>query len=154
MRAFITCVFCLCLSAPQAISASDALKVVFVCQYGYAKSLVAAKHFERMAAERGVPVQVSARGLTPKAAVPATIAAPLRADGLPVDGYAPVALTASDVADADVVIAFGVDIPHPSKALVRRWDDVGGLTEDYPGARDMIRLHLRVLLDEIARGQP
>lgn len=141
-------------NAPPALAAPEPLKVVFVCQYGYAKSLVAAKHFEQMAAERGVQVQVIARGLTPKATVPGAIAAPLRADGLPVDGYTPAMLTASDVADADVVVAFGIEIPYPTKAIVQRWDDVGALTEDYPAARNTIRSHLRALLGEIASPQP
>jgi hypothetical protein len=127
------------------------LEVVFVCQYGYAKSLVAAKHFERMAAERGLTVRVSARGLTPKDAVPAPIEQALRGDGLPVDGYAPVALAASDVAAADVVVTFGVDSPFPSKGRVVRWDDVGALSEDYPKAREQIRAHLAPLLDELSK---
>lgn len=146
---------CLLLASPlHAAPAATPLEVVFVCQHGYAKSLVAAKHFEKLAAERGLAVHVIARGLTPKDHVPDPIANALRSDGLPVDGYTPVALAAKDVADADVVVAFGIDLPYPSKALVRRWDDVGALTEDYPAARTQIQTHLQALLDEIARGRP
>lgn len=134
-----------------AAPAAKPLEVVFVCQYGYAKSLVAAKHFERMAAERGVTVHVVARGLTPKDSVPGSIATAMRGDGLPVDGYTPVALTANDMAAADVVASFGVDSPFPTRARVLRWDDVGALSEDYPKAREQIRAHLKPLLDELSK---
>ena len=139
------------LRADPGLPPAEPLEVVFVCQYGYAKSLVAAKHFERMAAERGLTVKVVARGLTPKGSVPAPIAQALRGDGLAVDGYAPVALSASDVATADVVATFGIDSPFPTEARVLRWDDVGALSEDYPKAREQIRAHLGPLLDELSK---
>jgi protein-tyrosine-phosphatase len=153
MRALaLACLLAIAAQAAPARAAPPAqpLEVVFVCQYGYAKSLVAAKHFERMAAERGLEVSVVARGLTPKDSVPAAIAQALRADGLAVDGYAPVALSAGDVASADLVVSFGVDSPHPTKARVLRWDDVGALSEDYSKAREQIRSHLGPLLDELS----
>jgi fructose-specific phosphotransferase system component IIB len=150
MKTLITLAFASLTLAAGAAPAAKPLEVVFVCQHGYAKSLVAAKHFEAMAAARGLKVHVVARGLTPKDHVPEGIGNALKGDGLPVDGYLPVALAAKDIADADVVVAFGIDLPYPSRATVRRWDDVGALTEDYPKARDQIRGHLGTLLDELA----
>jgi protein-tyrosine-phosphatase len=135
---------------PAPAASAKPLEVVFVCQFGYAKSLVAAKHFEAMAAARGLKVHVIARGLTPKDHVPEPIASALRGDGLPVDGYTPLALAASDVANADVVATFSIEQPYPTKARVLRWDDVGALTEDYPAARAQILAHLAPLLDELA----
>ena len=48
-------------------------KVVFVCEHGSVKSLVAMEHFNRRARERGLPYQAVARGLAPDRAVPEAV---------------------------------------------------------------------------------
>lgn len=125
------------------------LELVFVCQYGYAKSLVAAKHFERMAAAEGLAVVVSARGLTPKDAVPESLAAALRQDGFEVADYRPTALQASDLEGVDYVLTFGVDLPFATTGTTTRWDDVSALSENYGKARDEIVAHLKALLAQL-----
>lgn len=47
--------------------------IVFVCEHGSAKSLVAASFFERMAKERGIVVRAVSRGTAPDASVPAAV---------------------------------------------------------------------------------
>jgi chromate transporter len=54
-----------------AIGADPTRTVVFVCEHGSAKSVVAASLFDRMAKERGLPVRAISRGTTPDASVPA-----------------------------------------------------------------------------------
>ena len=58
--------------------------VVFVCEHGSAKSLVAASFFERMAKERGIAVRAVSRGTAPDTSVPATVVEALRTDGFDV----------------------------------------------------------------------
>lgn len=123
--------------------------VVFVCQYGYAKSLVASSHFERMAEERGIPVRVTARGITPNESVPEPLVASLSGDGFEVASYRPQALGTDDLADADYVVSFGNDVPESPGASRLDWGEVSALSEDYPKARGEIVAHLSELLDEL-----
>ncbi len=125
------------------------IDVVFVCQYGYAKSLVAAAHFERMAQADGLPVRVIARGLTPKDEVPEPLAAALRQDGFEVAGFRPAALQAADLEGAEYVLTFGVDLPFATTGASTRWDDVSALSENYGKARDEIVAHLVVLVEQV-----
>lgn len=59
----------------------DTTRVVFVCEHGAAKSVVAAALFNRMAAERGLAAQAVARGTEPDTVIPAHVRDGLRADG-------------------------------------------------------------------------
>jgi hypothetical protein len=45
-------------------------KVVFVCEHGSAKSVIAAAELSRMAKERGLDLSILARGTNPDAEVP------------------------------------------------------------------------------------
>jgi protein-tyrosine-phosphatase len=54
--------------------------VVFVCEDGSAKSLVAASFFERLAKERGIAVRALSRGTAPDASMPAAVVEALRGD--------------------------------------------------------------------------
>jgi len=130
---------------------AEPIDVVFVCQYGYAKSLVAAKHFERLAGERGLPVRVVARGFTPNANVPEPLARQLASDGFDVAAYQPRPLTPSDLVGAEHVVTFGVAPPPAYSGRAHRWDAVPALGEDYPRARDEILALLQPLLNEIER---
>lgn len=42
-------------------------RIVFVCEHGAAKSVVAAAHFNRLARERGIPYHAVAKGADPQA---------------------------------------------------------------------------------------
>lgn len=123
--------------------------VVFVCQHGYAKSLVSSRHFERMAEQRGIPVRVVARGITPADSVPGRLVDALGVDGFDVKSYRPQALGMEDLADAEYVVSFGNYVPESPNASRLDWDDVSALSEDYPRARNEIVDHLNELLDEI-----
>ncbi len=123
--------------------------VVFVCQYGYAKSLVSSRHFERMAKDRGIPVRAIARGITPNDSVPGPLAAALSGDGFGVESYQPQTLGTDDLADADYVVSFGNEVPESAGASRMDWSDVSALSVDYLKARNEIVAHLSNLLDEI-----
>ncbi len=45
--------------------------VVFVCQHGTAKSMVAAAHFNRLAQQQNLPYRAISRGITPEASLQA-----------------------------------------------------------------------------------
>ncbi len=62
-------------AAPDPIVAPG--QIVFVCEHGSVKSLIAASLFERAAAERGLDVHAVSRGVSPDERVPAKIVAAL-----------------------------------------------------------------------------
>jgi hypothetical protein len=128
--------------------------IVFVCEHGNVKSLIAASLFNKAATERGSPLRAISRGVNPEPGVPDKIAAALRADGVDVSGFEPRALTKADIAGASRVVAIGVDptVLHlPVGTPVQRWDDVPPASVDYAGARAVLQRHIDALLDDASR---
>jgi arsenate reductase len=131
--------------------ARDERHVLFVCEHGAAKSVIAAAYFNRMAAERGVPIRAIARGAEPQAVPSKATAAGLRDDGLPAPDDIPAPLTAGDVRDATEVIDFDCDRPamRPLSALGTCWNDVPEVRDDYAHARDRIRAHVAAYFEAL-----
>ncbi len=130
--------------------------VVFVCEHGSAKSLVAASFFERMAKERGLALRAVSRGTTPDPSVPAAVVEALRGDGFDVSAFVPQRLSEADVRAADRVVAIGVDLGEvgaKARRGVVRWDDIPPFSVSYPAAREAIRTRIASLLAEL-EGQP
>src|SRR5215210_138109 len=89
------------MAAPEPTSVGT---VLFICEHGSAKSVVAAAHFNRIAASRGLPVRAMARGTAPEAEMaPAAVKGLLR-DGLKPDDPAPIHLAQSDLDAAARVV--------------------------------------------------
>src|SRR4051812_39669621 len=62
--------------------------VLFVCEHGNVKSLMAASYFNQIARERGLHAHAVARGTAPDSdSVPPVIADGLRGDGLDTSGF-------------------------------------------------------------------
>jgi hypothetical protein len=128
-------------------AALDPPRVVFACQKGAAKSLVAAAYFNKIAAERGLTVRAAFRGIDPQDAVNATIVEGLRRDGVAVPPGSPSALTDRDVTSASRVITLGCPLPASAAGKGRTWDDVPG--ESYEAMRDVVVKRVTALLDEL-----
>lgn len=129
-----------------------AQKVVFVCLHGAAKSVVAAEHFKRLAAARGLAVEVSARGTEPDPELTPAAAAGLRADGIDVGDARPRRVTREDLAGAWRIVEFGCDLAAfaPAGARIERWGDVPAVSEGYAAARDAIAARLDRLVADLA----
>jgi arsenate reductase len=52
-------------SAAQTTDAAAAPRVIFVCEHGAAKSVIAAAYFNKIATERGLPDRATYRGASP-----------------------------------------------------------------------------------------
>src|SRR3954469_8890756 len=107
--------------------------VLFVCLHGSAKSVIAAEQLRRLAAARGVAVEVRSAGLEPDAAVPPRVAQGLLEDGIDVRHFRPRAPAAADIAKAGTVVTFACDLgPLAASAQrIQRWDDVPAVSEDF-----------------------
>jgi arsenate reductase (thioredoxin) len=128
-------------------------RVLFVCLHGSAKSLIALEHFRRLAAERGVDVEVSSAGTEPDTELPPKVVQGLLGDGIDVRGRRPRQLTRADLESASRVVTFGCELGEltPPGLAIERWDDVPAVSEDFKKARDVIVAHLPRLLDECAK---
>lgn len=130
-------------------SAKQAPVVMFVCEHGSAKSVVAAAHFNKLTKERNLKVRAFSRGTNPDAEIAPGAAKGLQSDGLAAEEK-PERLSKADVDRAIRVIAF-CQLPDAFQngAPVEQWDDVPPVSEDYGKARDRIVERIRHLLDEL-----
>jgi arsenate reductase len=125
--------------------------VLFVCEHGAAKSVVAAADFNRMAAERGLPVRAISRGTAPAATVPSRITEGLERDGLRLsDGFTPTALSGTDMAQAIRIVSFDVILPtmRDSSRFVR-WDGLPAFSDGYDAANRAITSMVESLIREL-----
>jgi hypothetical protein len=109
-------------------------KIVFVCEHGAAKSVIATAYFNKLAAERGLRI-----------ALPT--AAPIRggtvgvgAEGAARDGWrcpVPSAITTGDVTKATHIFAIGCSLPAHASASGAESRRAGG--SGYAAQRDAIK---------------
>lgn len=141
--------------AAQRSPAADAkAQVLFVCQHGNVKSLMAASYFNQQAEKLGLPYRAVARGVAPDSTtVPQPIAEGLRADGISVSEFHPAAVTTSDAAASQRVVTIGVELPaqiqKAAGARIQQWNDVPPASEGFAATRDSIKEHVRRLIEEL-----
>jgi len=121
-----------------------------VCEHGSAKSVVAAAHFNRLAAQRGLDVRAISRGTDPDAQNH-----PAALDGLTVDGLEtnaqPRLLEQSELDSAARVITFS-ELPPPYETPTNAvlWT-VPPISENYAVSRQSILQKLEHLMADVAR---
>jgi protein-tyrosine-phosphatase len=118
--------------------------VVFVCEHGAAKSVIATAYFNKLAAERGLPYRATFRGTSPQEALSVRAVAGLKADGVAIPQGAPTAIGDADISSATHIFAIGCTLPAAavSSGQARDWSVV----PDYEGdeaPRDAIVPHLK-----------
>lgn len=124
--------------------------IVFVCEHGAAKSIVAAAYFNKFAAEIGSTMRAVARGTHPDQALSPQAIRGLKEDGLAPEQAVPQKLSVVDMEAAERVITF-CDLPREfqGKARMDHWDDVPAVSEDYAQAREVIIAKLNRLLNHL-----
>jgi len=129
--------------------------VVFVCERGSAKSMIAALWFNRLASERGLSLQGVSRGVDPEAKIPDGVAHNLRSDGFDLTGLVPTRLQSGDLTQAVRVVAIGAKSPlfDTLARAPETWDDIPPTSVDYRASRDAMRLRLSTLVDTLMRSQ-
>jgi arsenate reductase len=126
--------------------------IVFVCEHGAAKSVIATAYFNKLAAERGLPFRATFRGTTPQDNLSVRAVEGLKADGVAIPSGSPAAISDQDVADATHIFAIGCTLPD--KALqsgkAADWSDVPD-DQGYAPMRDAIVRHVQQLLRDLQR---
>lgn len=123
--------------------------IVFVCEHGAARSVIAAAYFNKLAAERHLDFHAVARGATPQPDLSVATVQGLEKDGVAFPAEKPRPLTRADVRGAVRVVAF---CPLPAFAKQARADayEVPAPSDGYDASRDAILVHVRALIDELA----
>ena len=141
------------IAAPQVARSADPT-VVFVCEHGAAKSVIATAYFNKIAAERGLKARATYRGVNPQADLSVSAMKGLKQDGLTVDERKPSPISQADVDRASVIFAIGCTLPSNAVASGKagNWDDV---PEDrgYGATRDAIKRHVEDLVDRLLKQQ-
>ena len=124
--------------------------VVFVCEHGAAKSVVAAAYFNRIAQQQHLPFRAVARGTEPQADLAPSAVNGLRADGLQPPAGHPAALTKADLDGAVRVVAF-CELPAKlagDHRKVEQWT-APAVGDGYAAARDIILNDVKVLIESL-----
>ena len=124
--------------------------IIFTCEHGAAKSVVAAAYFNKLAGERNLDIRASARGTMPD-----TELSPKAVEGLRRDGLAPTETTPQNLLLADLESAWQIisfcELPqeYHGKAPIERWDNIPPVSENYDKARDAILENLYRLMNSL-----
>jgi len=137
---------------PAAAPTQDTHRVIFVCEHGSVKSLIATLYFNQRAQQRGLPYTAVARGTSPQAAVPVTVQQGLKAAGFDVVRYVPKPFKSSDVKGASLVVSFDQDITKTVDGKVQelRWDNLPAVLANYNLGRDEIVKRVDGLIEQLA----
>lgn len=138
--------------------------VVFVCRNGVAMSLWSAAHFNRLAAERGVPVRAVARATLPSYSdVPFRMRLALALDGFRLGGFLPRVIDEQDARPGALVVEIGDAALSPGAsagfAQTETWQGFPPMREDYFPSRAALELRVEALVERLAahhveRGRP
>jgi protein-tyrosine-phosphatase len=124
--------------------------IIFVCEHGAAKSIVAAAYFSSLADEWNLDMRAIARGTIPAQELASKAVEGLQQDGLMPTEFSPQKLTHTEIAAADRIVSF-CELPgeYQAKVIIEQWNDIPPVSEDYAKARDAILRKLRKLIDSI-----
>jgi arsenate reductase (thioredoxin) len=155
MRLFQLLLFSSTAFAQSALMPADvnASTIVFVCEHGAAKSVIAAAQFNRLASEMKLPYRAVARGAYPEDAVAPAVRRGLAAEGLDVAGWKPQAVSDDDLKRAARVVSLATDLPKrtPSvKPKLLEWNDIPPVSENYSAARSAIVREVEKLVNKLA----
>jgi arsenate reductase (thioredoxin) len=152
MRPLVGLLLILLFGGSAVAQAPPSPAVVFVCEHGAAKSVIATAYFNKIAAARGLPYRATFRGTTPQEELSTRAVEGLRADDVPLPSGKPAAITSGDVAGSTHIFAIGCTLPASAIASGKAddWSDVPD-DQGYGPMRDAILRHVTSLLDDLQR---
>jgi arsenate reductase (thioredoxin) len=126
-------------------------KVVFVCEHGAAKSVIAANYFNRLAKERGLNYVAVSRATVPDSTLNPATRAGLRADNIP-QNRNPQKLALKDTVNARRIIMFtAVPGNFQTATPIEDWSGAQNIDGTYQQRRDAILKNIHALLDSLSK---
>jgi protein-tyrosine-phosphatase len=139
----------------QRISAPREKTVLFVCEHGTVKSLLAKVLFEEYAKEVGLDMQAISRGTRADSVVPTWMLQGLAADKVTLGAWRPQTLHPADLETASMVVSF--DVPATATAAAHvplaRWDGTPSVSKDYASGKEAIKMRVHQLVDSLKRAE-
>ncbi len=130
--------------------------VLFICEHGTVRSLLAKLLFEEYAKDVGLAMVAVSRGTAIDSAVAPWMMRSLASDGFLIGTWHPQRLAASDLAHARHVVSFDLPAAVSASTHARReqWDGFPSVSANYAAGRDTIAVRVRHLVDSLqtARG--
>lgn len=124
--------------------------IVFVCEHGAAKSIIAATYFNHLADQRGLQLHAIARGTNPDSELSEQTLKGLAQDGLTPVEPIPRKLSPDDLQPAQRIVSFCDLSPEDGGAtIIEQWVDVPPVSQDYEKARTAILNYVQDLLNRI-----
>lgn len=122
--------------------------IIFVCEHGAAKSIIAASYFDKLANEKGLNIKAIARGTHPDEALSPKTIEGLSEDGLQSTESSPQKLSLEEIKSAQHIITFCnlSDEEYHHAVKTEDWSDVPPVSENYQIARDAILEKLNSLI--------
>jgi arsenate reductase len=127
--------------------------VLFVCEHGVAKSLMAKLLFERYARAAGLAVRAEARATAPDEVLPPWVLEGLGAIDLDAGAFTPRPLEGDDVQGASRVVSF--DLPEVATAARscavtgEQWDSLPLASQDFVASHAAIERRVRELVERL-----
>jgi arsenate reductase len=122
--------------------------IIFVCEHGAAKSILAAAYFNKFAHERNLSLRAIARGTHPDEELSPITIAGLHEDGLTPIESVPQKLSLEDIEAAQQIISFcELPIEFRQKVKIEAWNDIPSVSENYEKARDLIVTKLKTMME-------
>jgi len=127
-------------------------KIIFVCEHGAAKSIVASAWFNKLATENGLNLHSISRGTHPDAELGSKAIEGLHIDGLTPAEAVPQRLSLAEVESAWRIVTF-CELPDEfqNKVSIERWDGVPDVSDGYEAARDAIIERIKQLVSDLKR---
>jgi arsenate reductase (thioredoxin) len=154
-REFIGAAFALTMGlqfGPLYATTKATKKILFVCQYGTAKSAISREFFRQRARQRSIDVFAFSRGIVIEDHMPPKLRQSLAKDGINPSIEPPQLLKPEDWQQADILVAFNplpADVRHPD---IRDWTDLPSVIDAYKKTRSIMKKRIDALLSEIAKG--
>ena len=127
--------------------------VLFVCEHGAAKSVIAAAYFNKLAKDPRLNYKATFRGVNPDPALNSVAEKGLRQDGIDTSGWKPARVTQRDVDEASLIVTLACALPAGTHVAskVTDWSEIPSPSQNYQRARDEIKKRVQKLVDDLAR---
>jgi hypothetical protein len=127
-------------------------KVVFVCEHGAGKSVVAAAYFNKIAKDRNLNWEASCRGTNPDEEVSAPTKEGLKSDNLLDPTLSPKKLAPGDTSNVEKIILF-TKLPDDFKTSVKSedWSSLPNIDAKYEVRRDALIKKINEFFDSLEK---
>jgi arsenate reductase (thioredoxin) len=127
-------------------------KIIFVCEHGAAKSVIAASYFNKMAKERNLDYVAECRGTSPDSVVSPGIKDNLTREKVFDPNIKPRKLLIKDTANVERIILF-TTLPPDLKTDIKteNWSTIQNVDADYEKRRNAIVKKINELLDSLEK---